>query len=127
MHKDKFVSIGIIFILLGVILGAFGAHFLKDILKNHQLLSFQTGIRYQIYHGFAILIFGLNAKKFSKNIQFSLILFTLGIILFSFSIYAINLKEITGFYHNFIPIFTPIGGSTLIIGWITTLFCLKKN
>lgn len=102
---------------LGVILGAFAAHGLKNKLSTDRLAVFKTGVDYQFYHSFALAIVGLSLM--AQNIESSLYLtwafysFCIGIIFFSGSLYllALTQKKIFG------PI-TPIGGLFLIMGWV---------
>jgi uncharacterized membrane protein YgdD (TMEM256/DUF423 family) len=100
--------------MLSIILGAFGAHALKDLLTTAQLLSFETAVRYQMYH-VIVLLFVNTYHGFSptqKNrISF---LFFFGILFFSGSIYAIQLTKITA---KLIWFITPFGGVLLAIGW----------
>lgn len=103
--------------MLAIILGAFGAHALKDILTPTQLLSFNTAVRYQMYH-VIVLLFVNTYSGFSssqKNIISGLFFF--GIFFFSGSIYTIQLTNITAKSIWFI---TPLGGVLFIAGW----FCL---
>lgn len=120
---------GIILILIGIILGAFGAHGLKKIVEDQALLdSFETGVRYQIYHGLAFLIFGATAmnQKISKTI---FLMFLLGILFFSGSIYALvtfNFQAID--FPKFLVFLTPIGGALLIFSWMLLLIkFLRKS
>ena len=64
--KPTIVLIGGIFILLGILAGAFGAHILENHLSIQQLTSLQTGVQYQIYHGLALIIIGFNIDKIKK-------------------------------------------------------------
>jgi len=119
--KKEVVIIGAFLILISIILGAFGAHALKEILSAESLSSFHTGTQYQMYMGIAILLLGFNYHKFRKKyfkIFFWLIF--IGSILFSFSIYGlswanytmnVSLRSVLG------PI-TPLGGTLMIVGWI---------
>ena len=82
MTTEKFFKIGIILCTISVVLGAFSAHFLKDILSNNSLTSFKTGVRYQFLHGLITIILSLNFDKFKIKILIrSLWLFLIGIIL----------------------------------------------
>lgn len=111
--------------LSAVILGAFGAHALKDVLTVAELQSFETAVRYQMYHTIVLLfinIFTGISDKQKNNISY---LFFLGILLFSGSIYIIQLTSITAKSIWFI---TPLGGLFLILGWIFMfVIFLKKN
>ncbi|MEE9409035.1 MAG: DUF423 domain-containing protein [Polaribacter sp.] len=110
--------------MLAIILGAFGAHALKEILTSEQILSFETAVRYQMYHVIVLLFIntydGFSIKQ--KNILSYI--FFLGIIFFSGSIYAIQLTRITAKSIWFI---TPIGGLLLIIGWFFMMVYFKKK
>lgn len=108
---------------LTIILGAFGAHALEDSLSVNELKSFETGVRYQMFHVLALLFVntykGFNSK--TKNI-ISLLFFT-GILFFSGSIYAITL----GVNAKNIWFITPIGGLLFIIGWLKIALSFNKN
>lgn len=110
---NYFLSIGALFGLLGVMIGAFGAHGLEGKLTAHALARFQIGVEYQFYHVGALLIVGLLLSQ-TQSIQLTLsgIFFTLGIILFSGSLYAYAL---TG--TKFFGMITPLGGLCFLIGW----------
>lgn len=112
--------IGTASLLLAVCFGAMGAHALKPILSIEQLNSFETGIRYQFIHGLVILFLpSLNQYFSEKNIKQASLLFTVGIVLFSFSIYLLNLREFLDMsgLKALGPI-TPLGGLLLISGWL---------
>jgi len=114
----------------GVIFGAFGAHILKKYLTLEQLASFDTGVKYQLIHAVVLLIIALNADKFNSKL-FKIIsnLLIVGILFFSFSIYLLSTREITGFNNiGFLGPITPIGGTLLIGAWITLFVsALKKD
>ena len=124
MNKT-YAILGAILICLGIILGAFGAHSLKDILTLDELNSFEVGVRYQMYHGIAMLILGLNAKQISLNLNYFLG-FTIGTILFSFSIYALCADRAIGIDLSFLGPVTPIGGGILILTWIYLIIQISK-
>ena len=126
MTTDKFIKTGILFCLTAVILGAFGAHSLKQVLTENQLSSFQTGINYQFLHGLAILILSLNATHFTRKLNSILKMMSAGVILFSFSIYLLNLQHILGISLSFLGPITPIGGLLLICAWLVLFFSIKK-
>ena len=107
-----------------VILGAFGAHALKESLTSDQLLSFETAIRYQMYH--TIILLFVNIYEGFSNTQKNSIsyLFFIGILFFSGSIYLIQLTNITAKNIWFI---TPLGGLFFIIGWISMIIIFVKN
>jgi len=122
-----FIKISIIFCVTSVILGAFGAHYLKNLLSTEQLSSFQTAIRHQMFHGLSILILSLNNNKFTSKLKISLSLMSLGIIFFSFSIYLLSLQNTFNLNLSYLGPITPIGGVFLITSWILLLFNVKKN
>lgn len=124
---DKMYTIlGAIFICLGIILGAFGSHGLKDIFTIDELNSFEVGVRYQMFHGVIMLILGLNAKEISLN-SYYLLGFTLGTIQFSFSIYALCADRTMGIDLSFLGPITPIGGGILILTWIYLIIQIAKT
>ncbi len=127
MTADKFIKIALFFAITAIALGALGAHALKEILSESQLHSFETGVRYQMYHAIAMLIIGLNINKFNQHINKSLNLMTLGVICFSFSIYLLSLQETLGVSLRFLGPITPIGGLLLISGWGVLFLAIKKN
>lgn len=111
-------------------MGAFGAHGLKNMVDVAALNTFETGIRYQMYHCLAILAVGLAPsipEKIKKTVFW---FFILGILLFSGSIYLLALNAILPFNTAKIGFVTPIGGLLFIIGWIWFAFkmlSLKKQ
>lgn len=109
---------GALYGMLAVILGAFGAHVLKKKLNENQLKSFETGIKYQMYHAIVLLVIGFNIKHPTIILGWS---FIIGILLFSFSIYLLILSEANKKKWRFLGPITPIGGLLLIIGWIFLL------
>jgi uncharacterized membrane protein YgdD (TMEM256/DUF423 family) len=123
----NFIKVAILFCTTSVVLGAFGAHLLKDLLNEHQLSSFQTGIRYQMFHGLSILILALNKNYFTEKLNKVLQLMSVGIILFSLSIYLLNLQELLGLALSFLGPVTPIGGLFLMVSWTLLFFNVKKN
>jgi uncharacterized membrane protein YgdD (TMEM256/DUF423 family) len=114
---------------LAVILGAFGAHALKAIMAADQLLVYETGVRYQFYHSVALFITGiLYGLQPAKNYKTATILFVLGILFFSGSLYAMSLLSIKNISLGPIGIITPIGGLLFILGWLFVLGgTLKRN
>ncbi|MFQ3181945.1 MAG: uncharacterized membrane protein YgdD (TMEM256/DUF423 family) [Polaribacter sp.] len=111
--------------MTAIILGAFGAHALKETLTIDQLLSFETAVRYQMYHALVLLFVNIY-EGFSlvqkNNLSW---LFFFGIFFFSGSIYLIQLTEITAKSIWFI---TPLGGLLLAVGWGCMLvYFIKKQ
>jgi uncharacterized membrane protein YgdD (TMEM256/DUF423 family) len=126
MTTDKFIKIAIYFAVTAVTLGALGAHALKNILSDSQLHSFETGVRYQLFHAITLLILALNTEKFNHHLNKSLKLMTAGICFFSFSIYLLSIQDAIGVSLSFLGPITPIGGLLLICAWLILLFSIKK-
>lgn len=115
--KRKITSVAALMGITAIILGAFGAHALKKQLSVEQLGSFETGVKYQMYHALFLLFLGMNTflnEKVKKTV-FQLVVF--GVFFFSGSIYLLTTKAITGVDFKFIGIVTPIGGVLLIMAW----------
>lgn len=110
--------------IVSIILGAFGAHALKKVLSLEQLSTFETGVKYQMYHALFLLFLGLNTtlSDSSKKIIFNLIIS--GVLLFSGSIYLLATNNLTAINFNKIGFVTPIGGLLLLAGW--SLFFIKS-
>lgn len=125
MNKKLLVS-GTIFCLVGVLLGAFGAHGLKTVLTVDQLATFETGVRYQMYHGIALLIVACVPILTDAVKQRLAWFFITGILLFSGSIYGLTGRHVFNFEASFLGPVTPVGGLLLICGWIFLLiYCIK--
>ncbi|MFC4267442.1 DUF423 domain-containing protein [Polaribacter marinivivus] len=110
--------------LTAIILGAFGAHALKEILSVEQLNSFETAVRYQMYHVIVLLIVNLFDGFTTKQKNTISILFFIAILLFSGSIYLIQLTQITA---KLIWFITPLGGLFFIIGWLLMIVIFAKK
>jgi uncharacterized membrane protein YgdD (TMEM256/DUF423 family) len=124
----KIFSTAAFFGMTAIILGAFGAHALKKVLTLDQLATFETGVKYQMYHALFLLFLGLNNHLTSKTKKTILILTILGIIFFSGSIYLLATNSLTSFDFKVIGIVTPIGGLLLIVAWsILMIQFLKKK
>tara|TARA_B100001540_G_scaffold309605_1_gene326062 strand:+ start:533 stop:913 length:381 start_codon:yes stop_codon:yes gene_type:complete len=126
MKTDKFIKISILFAVTAVALGALGVHTLKDILSDSQLDSFETGVRYQMFHAITLLILVLNTNKFNHHLKKSLKIMTAGICFFSFSIYLLSIQDAIGISLSFLGPITPLGGLLLICAWLILLFSIKK-
>ncbi|WP_405411141.1 DUF423 domain-containing protein [Maribacter sp. Asnod1-A12] len=119
--------IGALLGLSAVIFGAFGAHLLKKTLTTDQLNSFETGVKYQMYHALLILMlsFNLNLEtSIEKAIIYCLII---GTILFSFSIYGLCITASKGKKLKILGPVTPLGGLFLVIGWGLLFYNYIKN
>ena len=128
MHKG-FIKTAAILGFLSVILGAFAAHALKELLSDYAVNIFETGVRYQFYHVFALLAAGILYKEFpNKFIKWSGIFFIAGIILFSSSLYFLTYVKGTVMPgYKWIGPITPIGGLFFILGWLFLFAGCFKN
>lgn len=121
-YKSILIS-GALIALLGVVIGAFGAHALEDVLKKTEYgEQFETGSKYHFYHAFALLFCGLMLYIF-KGVYFSYasIFFIIGILLFSGSLYIMGITGIRK-----LGMITPIGGLSFIIGWTIMIIGFVK-
>ncbi len=126
--KNKLVVWASIFGLTAVILGAFGAHSLKNIVSANMLSTWQTGIQYQFYHTFALLLLSALSDIKPKYIKLSYYGFVIGIVLFSGSLYLLALKDFFGApWLKYLGPVTPIGGLFFILGWMGILFGAIKS
>lgn len=103
--------------MTAIILGAFGAHALKKTLNEEQLKSFETGVKYQMYHAIVLLVLGFQLK-FNQSIENYIVYsFISGILLFSFSIYGLVISSSKNKKLRFLGPVTPLGGLLLTLGW----------
>ncbi|WP_395054710.1 DUF423 domain-containing protein [Flavobacterium sp.] len=109
--------------VIAIVLGAFGAHSLKEVLTLEQLNTFETGVKYQMYHALFLLFLGINASVTEKIKKYVFRLILLGVLLFSGSIYLLATMTVTNINFKVIGILTPIGGLLLILGW--TIFGIQ--
>ena len=126
MKQFVLVAAGI-YGILSVILGAFGAHAFKEILSPEKLVSFETGVRYQMYHAIILLVIGLTLSFSSPLERWAAICFIIGVIFFSFSIYFLTFAEHWNLNLRFLGPITPIGGLLLIAGWGLLIIFFIKN
>lgn len=129
--ERKWIITGLVLLITGIILGAFGAHALKNIIHDQErLASFETGVRYQLIHGVAFLSLPFIAKFFQLDTKWVYRLLLLGVVFFSVSIYGLTMRDVWalgGLAKVFGPI-TPVGGLLLIIGWgILLLQVIRKR
>ncbi|SDH59523.1 Uncharacterized membrane protein YgdD, TMEM256/DUF423 family [Chryseobacterium taeanense] len=118
---------GAVYGMLSVILGAFGAHALKKILSVERLESFETGVRYQMYAAFFLLIVGYILKFDTSSQKWISILMIAGTMLFSFSIYGLSMQDYFGMNLKFLGPITPLGGLLMIVSWALLIFYVAKN
>ena len=119
-----FLSIAGIIGLLSVAIGAFGAHGLKKVLEeNNRLPNFETAVKYQFYHVFALIAVALLMDKYSEKMMiYAGYSFIAGILIFSGSLYILSLTNITKW-----GAVTPIGGLFFIIGWVLMIIGINQN
>ena len=109
---------GSFFAALAVIFGAFGAHGLKSKVSPEDLIIFETGVRYQMYHALGLVLLGLMGMSTSFSIsQLPALFFVIGIIIFSGTLYLIPLTGI-----RWLGAITPIGGIAFIAGWFMLIY-----
>ena len=128
MYKPA-ITAGAIFSALAVILGAFGAHALKEVLQPDQLQTFETAVKYQFYHSFALLATGIIFSSFPfRQIRLASTFFIIGILLFSGSLYALTLLKMNGQVGlGGVGIITPVGGLFFIAGWLMLLWGVARK
>jgi len=133
MHR-KILIWGLLFSLLSVVLGAFGAHALKAFVTLDKLGVFETGVRYQFMHGIALILLSLYASQNNsllgaqKGIGWAAHFFIVGIFCFSGSLYLLTLQSIFNFSGaHFLGPITPIGGLFFMLGWLNWLRVVFVN
>ncbi len=125
--NNKILALGAFLGGLSVILGAFGAHGLKELIAPESLQVFETGVRYQMYHAFLLLIIGSIRLIDDKTQKIICYLVLFGVLLFSGSIYGLATNSLTTFDFTSIGFITPIGGLLLILAWVLLLIKFLKN
>ncbi|MBN3860218.1 DUF423 domain-containing protein [Neisseriaceae bacterium PsAf] len=111
----------------GIILGAFGAHALKKVFNAEQLISYEVGVRYQIYHALLLLFVSTTTLISPTQKNWIVCLVVLGVLMFSGSIYVLNLSQSRSNKLKFLWPVTPIGGTLLIISWFLVAFSAFWN
>jgi uncharacterized membrane protein YgdD (TMEM256/DUF423 family) len=117
MNKTIFFT-GILFGILAIALGAFGAHGLEKLIDAEKIMTFETGVTYQMYHALFLLVLGSTSKVPEQSKKLVYYLVVIGVLFFSFSIYFLATNDLTSFDFKTIAFITPIGGLLLILGWI---------
>ena len=125
--KELVLIIGGIYGTLAVVFGAFGAHALKKRFSEDQLKSFETGVKYQMYHAIMLIISGIVFPFIGISQQLIAWFFIIGIFLFSFSIYGLTLSASKGKKLSFLGPITPLGGLLLVTGWALLLYSFIKE
>lgn len=127
MYKKAIVA-GTLFAAIAVMLGAFGAHGLKNLVTPERLLVYETGVRYHFYHSLALIITGILYSHYPhKMLSLATTFFITGILLFSGSLYAIVYTGILGTSIGPMGILTPIGGVFFILGWVWVALGVMKQ
>lgn len=117
MNKSILVAASLLG-LLSIVLGAFGAHGLKSLVSVEAIQTFETGVKYQMYHALLLLFVGgttILSSKSKKRIFYCVLV---GILFFSGSIYGLATNTLSSFDFKTIGFITPIGGLFLIIAWV---------
>ncbi|MDQ7959270.1 DUF423 domain-containing protein [Flavobacterium lindanitolerans] len=123
----KIISAAAILGFVAIILGAFGAHALKKVLDVEQLVSFETGVRYQMYHALFLLFLGTTKLVSDKTKSTIYYLIISGVLFFSGSIYLLSTRNITNVDFSVIGFITPIGGLLMIIAWALLFLNILKQ
>jgi uncharacterized membrane protein YgdD (TMEM256/DUF423 family) len=125
MSKETKIGIfvGALYLCLGTLLGAFAAHSLKSTLDEYQMGVLQTGVKYQLIHGVALIMLSVLYSLYQKRLFYiAIICIAIGVFFFSFSLYAIALLGT-----SFLGIITPIGGVFMILGWFLTMYAVLRK
>ncbi|GAB4158779.1 MAG: DUF423 domain-containing protein [Winogradskyella sp.] len=113
--------------ILGIILGAFAAHGLEKLVDAEAITTFETGVRYQMYHAFFLFILGGTSFVGVKIKKAVFYLVIIGVVFFSGSIYGLATNQLSSFDFKTIAMITPIGGLLLILAWFTMLIGIIRN
>lgn len=124
--KQLTLLFGTIYGALSVILGAFGAHALKKILSNTALSSFETGVKYQMYHAIVLLIIGFYLPFSTRLENITAWMLIIGTFLFSGSIYLLSMQHVWNMNLRFLGPVTPLGGLLMIVGWVLLAFVVVR-
>lgn len=114
----KIIAVAAFMGAVAIVLGAFGAHGLKEVLNESQLATFETGVKYQMYHALFLLFIGTTnlIKETTKKTILGLV--SVGVLFFSGSIYLLSTATVTGLSVKFLGPVTPLGGMLLIAAWM---------
>lgn len=117
-----YTKIASILMATAIILGAFGAHSLNELITPERLSSWKTGVFYMVVHSLAIFILSLNMNRFTRENQkiarHSMLIFLCGILFFSGSIYLLSIQNLLGINPKWVGPVTPIGGVLFIVAWL---------
>jgi uncharacterized membrane protein YgdD (TMEM256/DUF423 family) len=126
MNRTIFLT-GIFVGVLAVALGAFGAHGLEKLVDAEAIRTFETGVKYQVYHALFLLVLSSTSLLPRQKKKAPFYLVTVGVFLFSFSIYFLATNSLTQFNFKTIGFVTPIGGLLLVLGWISAGYLVWKS
>ncbi len=119
LMNKSFLIIASILGCTAVMLGAFGAHGLKELINENQLRIYEKGVSYQFYHTLALFITAmLLERNSSKYFKWAGYCFVIGVLLFSGSLYILATADISGINKTIIGPITPLGGLGFILGWL---------
>jgi len=125
MNK-QITTIAVFFIFTSILLGAFGAHGIKDYVSEELCVTFDKGVKYLMYSGLGLLVLALNNDKFEFSLKWNYRLIVIGSLLFSVNLFIYTFHENVPALKNFVHI-VPIGGLLMIIGWGSLGFKLVKG
>lgn len=123
--KELILTIGGIYGGLSVLFGAFGAHALKKRFTADLQQSFETGVKYQMYHALILVLSGIIFPFIETSQVIMGWCFIIGVLFFSFSIYGLTLSSASGKKIKMLGPVTPLGGLLLLTGWI--LFTINAS
>ena len=124
MEYRKTMATGAVLAAIGVIMGAFGAHALEDIVTYDRLVTWETAVQYHMYHALALILVGLIQQRTTelKSLKRASILFVVGIVLFSGSLYTLVLTDT-----DWLGAITPWGGISFIVAWLLCAISVTKQ
>ncbi len=127
MNK-RIILVASFFGLTAVILGAFGAHGLEGKISDYHLNTWKTANQYHFYHTLALLFLSTFSRAKNASIRVSFIAFSIGILLFSGSLYLLSTRELLGLHGlSFLGPITPLGGGCFMVGWIGLFIAAVRN
>jgi uncharacterized membrane protein YgdD (TMEM256/DUF423 family) len=126
MNKKLLIA-GAVLGILGIILGAFAAHGLEKLVDADAVKTFETGVRYQMYHAFLLLILGMSSFVSLKSKKSIFYLALIGLVFFSGSIYGLATNVLFSFDFKTIAMITPLGGLLLIVAWVVMLIGILRS
>jgi uncharacterized membrane protein YgdD (TMEM256/DUF423 family) len=123
----KIIAVAAILGTVAIVLGAFGAHGLKELIEPESIIVFETGVKYQMYHALFLLFVGTSPLVSMKAKNAILMLVSSGVVLFSGSIYFLACNSLFSFDFKKIGFITPIGGLLLIAAWAVLFLHIMKQ